>query len=444
MAYPAATVLLGFVLLQRKHDGDFLEFVLWTWILSPELRRVVDWQTGWHPLSPVMVAAPVLTLLALGPALVRVGRMRLESRVLFTVVLVAMAYGVCVGIVRNGVSASAADLLQWVAPVALGLWIANAGPSAAVLRRVLLRTALWATVVIAVYGLVQFFVLPAWDAAWMLAAPLASIGRPEPFEVRIFSILNSPGPMALVLIAFMLVLVGSSGRRTWLGHSLGLVALALSLVRAAWIGLLVGVWALCFRLPRKVLAWILLDVALLTVVILAVPQVQDLVLGRFTTSVDSGSHDESFTARLAFHELMLPVVLRDPVGSGLGASGVATKVANGGALGTSGDFDGGALQVLFTFGAVIGPVLLIVLMWVVARTWRRTRGGAPFEAACAAALIALIVQLAFGNPFTSVTGVVLWTLLGTLGRQDVDQRPPGAGAEAVIGTISRRRPRTAS
>lgn len=49
------------------------------------------------------------------------------------------------------------------------------------------------------YGILQFFVLPEWDRAWMLTSKLQSIGHPFPSQVRVFAASESPGPFALFL-----------------------------------------------------------------------------------------------------------------------------------------------------------------------------------------------------------------------------------------------------
>ena len=69
----------------------------------------------------------------------------------------------------------------------------------------------------------------------MRVVQMDSIGKPAPFEVRIFGTLNSPGPYADMLAASLLVALGASGRLPWLAGMPAVVALLLSLVRAAWL-----------------------------------------------------------------------------------------------------------------------------------------------------------------------------------------------------------------
>ena len=101
------------------------------------------------------------------------------------------------------------------------------------------------------YGIYQFFFLAPWDAFWMRVVQMDSIGRPAPFEVRIFGTLNSPGPYADMLAASLLVALGASGRLPWLAGMPAVVALLLSLVRAAWVGYAAGLFLLLARMDMS-------------------------------------------------------------------------------------------------------------------------------------------------------------------------------------------------
>ncbi len=66
----------------------------------------------------------------------------------------------------------------------------------------------WAGMTMALYGIAQFVLLPEWDAQWMrnvIELGLDSIGQPEPFAVRVFSTMNSPGSFGIMLMAAIIV-----------------------------------------------------------------------------------------------------------------------------------------------------------------------------------------------------------------------------------------------
>jgi hypothetical protein len=144
---------------------------------------------------------------------------------------------------------------------------------------------------------------------------------------------------------------------------------------------------------------------------------------RVTASASSGSRDVSLTERLEFHRELLPRLVRDPAGAGVGAVGVATKLAAPGAQVE--DFDGGDLEVLLTFGLLLGSALLVALGAALRAAWRRSRELGDLERAMAAALVGLAAQLPFANPLVGPAGVMFWLLLGTMARAALDV-PSGA------------------
>lgn len=113
-------------------------------------------------------------------------------------------------------------------------------------RKVLPKVAL----VPAIYGVLQFVVLPEWDRRWMLAVAdtFTSIGAPQPFEVRVFGLSESPGSyaafLALAIVVGLVNATTSRGARSvveWLTVLALVPALLLSGVRAALLMVLICV-----------------------------------------------------------------------------------------------------------------------------------------------------------------------------------------------------------
>src|SRR4051812_25967911 len=61
--YPVAALVVG-VLLYWRSPTLYLGFTWWLWFLTPEVRRVVDYQSAWQPETPVMLAPILVTALA--------------------------------------------------------------------------------------------------------------------------------------------------------------------------------------------------------------------------------------------------------------------------------------------------------------------------------------------------------------------------------------------
>lgn len=430
-AFPLIAVGLASWLLARSRREAYVEYVLWLWLVAPWVRRMVDLGSGWSPISPVMLAAPAATILCLLPALR--GRRSVDRTIggALVVALVAVGYGCVVGVLTSGPVAALGALATWLPPIAVGLYVATAGPRYAELLAIVRRTALIGCAVLGTYGLVQFFTMPLWDAFWMRNAPINSIGYPYPFQVRVFSTLNSSAPFGVVMATLLVLLTGVSARLRWLAGLVGVLSLGLSLVRTAWLGYAVSLLALFSpRRGRLLRAGVVSLVVPVTLVLVVGGPAKDALVDRFATTTELGQSDTSFRERVAFHERLLPEAVADPFGTGLGAVGVATKLtSNRGKLDEDANFDGGALELLFTYGVLVGTGVLVTSVLAVAAAWRRARPRADLERAMAAALVGLVVQLLLYQPLLTPSGILFYLLLGILARPADDPDDVAQGAE---------------
>ena len=418
VGFPTVAVLGAAWLLVTGRSAAYVEFVLWLWLLGPGLRRVVDLAVGWTPVSLVMTAAPGATLLCLVPALL--GRRRVDPVMGMALVvgMAATAYGLGVGVLKLGVGSPLAAGLTWLPPLALGLYVATAGPErTSALLAVVRRTALLGCLVLGAYGVFQFIAPPPWDRFWLVNAPITSAGYPEPYEVRVFATLNAPAPFASVLGVLLVLLTGVRAKSRGLAMAVAFVAFGLSLVRTAWLGYLLALMAMVLpgrtRLLRASAVGIGLPVLL---AVLYGGPLRDVIRSRFVSTTASGTEDQSFSDRSSFYRTQLPQVLGDPVGDGLGSTGAATKVANAGELSETGNFDGGALEVLYVFGLPVGAAFLLSLLLAVYAAWRTASRRGDLEKAMAAALVGLAAQLLLFNPITTPSGIFFWLLIGVLAR----------------------------
>src|SRR4051794_38350899 len=69
LAFPLVAVVLASGLLWYRRDYDFLAYVGWLWLLTPSLRRAIDWKTIYPPDILILVAPAVAGLLAIPVAL---------------------------------------------------------------------------------------------------------------------------------------------------------------------------------------------------------------------------------------------------------------------------------------------------------------------------------------------------------------------------------------
>jgi O-antigen ligase len=438
-AFPVAAVVAAVWMLLQRRRAAYIEFVLWLWLIEPEVRRIVDYHSSYHSLSPVMLSAPIAGLVGLVLCRREHNLAYRDTLMLFGLMAITVVYGFCIGILHSLAKGSLADLIQYGGPISLGFIVLSAEIDRDELRSNIRNLAVWGCLIVGGYGLVQFFLLPHWDAYWIVQSGISTVGKPVALQVRVFSTLDTAGPLGEALVALILLAVAELKGNTYLrlaAVSAALLTLGLSQVRAAWISLGVAVVLLLvakrIKLGRMVAAF---GIALVLLLAVGGP-ILATVGGRFNNTVAAGTSDTSFTARVGFQTAIAPTALRDPIGSGFGSSGTSTKLASSGTAGAVAsapgyldkiaisasdqalvqNFDSGLLEILFTFGSVAGLAILFTTFWVSIRAWRRAKYQDRFYAYAAAALIGLVLSLIFTNTLKSADGAWTWMLVGLVGR----------------------------
>jgi O-Antigen ligase len=416
LAFPALALLVG-ATLYFQHPTLYLGFTWWLWFLTPEVRRLVDYQIGWNDVSPVMLT-PFLVSGMAALTLLRCLPQLFQPRLFpFALILTALNYAYSVGLVRAGPAAATYGLLTWVVPVVFGFHVAVRWQEYPLFRDAIQRVFLWGVLAMGIYGIVQFFVLPSWDLYWMRASPINSIGGPHPFKVRVWSTMNAPQPFALAMMAGLLFAFAAKGPFRFLAAGPGYVSLLLSLVRTAWLGWVIGAVFLLVRargVQRIRLLAIGILVCLLSLPLLLVEPVADRVTGRFETMQEIEG-DDSFRARLALYSDFFLTASNNVVGEGIGSANRATKLADGDDFAEFRNIDSGVLEAMFVLGWP-GTLLYVGgLCWLLSEAFsgRASRQDPAVQAAGAVVLAILAMTTSF-NTLVGVGGMVFWTFLGLM------------------------------
>jgi hypothetical protein len=266
------------------------------------------------------------------------------------------------------------------------------------------------------YGLLQYFDPPVWDRYWMESAPISSIDTPEPFEVRVFSTMNSPGPFSFVMMAGLLLTLSGGGLLRWPAAVVGYASFLLSLVRSAWGG---WITRLLFMIAQRGRFRLRLTATVLVMGLIAWPL---LSVGPIAETVDERlqtltelEEDASFNARLSFYAEFAPTSFFSPVGAGLGSTGLATKLGTAeGELGEFAIFDSGLMNIPFVLGWPGALLYVAGLVWLLSCALRGGRSRSDlFAAASRGIVVAMLAQLVFVNALVgSSGGIVFWCFLG--------------------------------
>ena len=413
LLYPLAAVVIG-ALLYLRYPALYVGFAWWVWFLTPEVRRLIDYQQGWNPGNPVMLAPYLVAGLTFFALVRHLPKLQFRRLFPFGLIFLALLYGYSVGIFRTGPASATFDLLNWLVPVVFAFYLVVHWRSYPRYRQVFQRTFVWGVLIMGLYGLLQFFVLPPWDRYWMLHAPLGSLGRPEPLKLVVFSTLNAPGPFAGVLMAGLLVLFTGGGLLRWPSVAAGYLSFLLTLVRAAWGGWVLGLLFLATHGNRyRTRTVTVLAITGITIwLLLSIGPVEERINARVQTFSNIGQ-DSSLKVREKSYRELLPQALLNPVGEGLGSIGVATKLkTSGGELGRVENFDTGLLSIPWTLGWP-GTLLYVGgLTWLLFYALRTRSQSDFFATASQGIVIAALAQLVFGLALTGVVGMVLWSFLG--------------------------------
>lgn len=315
---PIAAVWLAFRFF-AKDKGAYVELLCWSYITSSLVRRVVDFHSG--VTESVLLAVPLIILLV--PVIYLLGRWtRVMNRdsAPFGCLLMALAYGAVLACLSFHALDLMTELPLWLLPLCFGIFLYAEREHAGELFASLERAMVGGTLFAGLYGIYQYFVLPAWDAAWMLQSEMVTIGKAEPLEVRVFSTMNAPQVLAAFLMLGILLAYRSQLRYRWPAVVAGMMALALSAARTAWLALAVGILYLVIRSSTseriRTLKFVGACSAVLIVATL-IPAVNDTLSSRFS-SLSNGAEDDSAADRSETYNDILRDLTVQPFGRGIG------------------------------------------------------------------------------------------------------------------------------
>ncbi len=401
-----ATAVAGMLFVTRR--SVYAAFVWWIWLFTPLVRRLVDYQSSYHNVSPVMATPLLVTGFALVAIMMRPWFILQRRMAPFLLVFLALALALVVGVFTNGALPAVYDFANWLLPLAFAMFLMMYPNEFAEMQAELMFAIILGLVLIAGYGLYQFYHIPPWDAFWINESQFTTAGLAQDEEVRLFGPLNSPGPYAIVLMASLIFVVVATGPLRLIGGALGFPALLLSLVRSLWGGWALAALFIVWRVGGKTRLRIL--VAAFLIAVAAVPlvtagPVANAISARFAT-LSNVQQDSSFRARQALYESTTITAFDQPIGTGLGQFGLASKLSTGQAT----VFDSGALQIPFEFGWVGGGLLIWAMGTLVLRVLAVTRMNADRMAIAGGGLfLAMLTQNVFASTFSGVLGISLWT-----------------------------------
>ncbi len=407
------------IILAFANSRHLLVYILCVWAFGPEVRRIVDWAQGeYQPMALLSLAPFLATTVLLIPIALHPAPLAPPLRKALLFFGLAIGYGTIIGAARNGLS-FVFDFGNYVLPFLLALYGAKRYPDTAERDRWIASLSTIA-VIVSIYGWFQYLTMPAWDAFWMRHSGLTSIGWPYPMRFRVFSTLNAPVQAGVFLAAAlgpMLLNRRWRGRFGWVGVVLVASVLGITLVRTSWLTLTVFLTAYLLAVPLRQSWRVVGAVACAGILVFAV---MPFLPGNqaVTTRLQSLTNlreDKSYTGRLAIAAELTREIVRNPVGNGIGGSGLTvTRFSdkNKAAL----NIDNGFYLIYLDFG-LPGTLAFFYGIWLMMAAIRESSRALPklseHGRVARAAMVASVLSLASAHFFLGVSGVMVWFFVGS-------------------------------
>jgi hypothetical protein len=413
VAFPVLATAVGFWL-YFKSPARYMGFVWWMWFLSPEVRRLADYGKGSFTPTSLIQIAPLAVTMICGITVLRHYRVLAQRRGLpVLLILLALAYAYMIGVVACGPMAATYDLTNWLYPVLIGFHIMVHAREYPKYRQAILDTFIWGMLLMGVYGVIQFFLMPAWDAMWMIGSQMTSQGDPVRMGARVFSTMNSCGPFALAMMAALTYTMAATQSVRWLAGGVGFISFGLTMVRSTWGGWAIAMVLQLLKASNKMRVRIIVGAVVLvglSVPLLTFGPVADK-MGQRLSSITNLSDDNSYAARNAFYASFAATAFSDVSGEGFGATGTSTKLSSSdGDLGKYGSFDSGVMNVPFVLGWPGSLMYIAGVGLLLARAFRASFSirDDKFAQASLSIAIALFGMMVFTNTLTGPGGSLLY------------------------------------
>lgn len=412
LAYAAGALAVGLYLV-RLHPPAYVGFVLWLWMLTAFVRRLADLSAGWQEPSVVLLTPYLVTLLSVVPfveATIRRQRAvgyRPAGLAMFGLAAAGTMTGLPLGFM-SGPQGALLEALNYFTPLALGFYIAMANEWAPEIEERVIATFRMAALVTGLYGIYQFTAAPVWDTSWMVNSEMVTIGRPEPFGIRVFSTMHSPGVLGVFIAMALILWVARPTVAGIPAAAAASITLLLSQVRSAWLAFIVGAVLVVTTLrPAQQLKAMLLAVLALAMMgtLLVTPEMSEMVDQRMKT-FEQIDEDTSGLARVMGHEVALELVTRRPLGMGIGQTDatIESYVSMRDSTIIAGLVQFGLIGALLYFS---GLAMVLVHVW---RYYRRAETADGAALACAG--LGLLAISSLGVMSAGPMGICFWMVAG--------------------------------
>jgi len=398
--FPAGSFAVGLFLYWR-YPILYVGFTWWVFFLTPFVRRVSDFRSGFTDPSPILIAPPLVAMITIITFYRNLPKAHEQGGLPFILSALGVFYGFLVGLINGSPVPAIISLMAWVSPILFGFHLFVNWRDYPSYRQNIQRTFLWCVFLTASYGVYQYLVAPEWDRFWLIQTKLyTSMGKPEPLGLRVWSTMNAPLQFGIVMLAGNILLFIGQGNLRIPGLAVGILSILLTSVRTVWGGFIIALITLLGSLKGgfqiRLIAFILMII--LCMVPLSTVEPFSQVIQSRVTSLSNVKDDQSAKDRANLYGTTLNLALSEVIGKGNG---------------TLQPIDSGIIELLLTLGWMgaipyVGGLLLIFYSLFQSSKSKSD----PFASAARAIVVGFLPMLAGSNVIISIPGMVFWGFLG--------------------------------
>ncbi|MEG3990055.1 O-antigen ligase domain-containing protein [Microcoleus sp. S28C3] len=398
--FPAGSLAVG-LFLYLRYPILYVGFTWWVFFLTPFIRRVSDFRSGFTDPSPMLLAPLLVATITIITFYRNLPKAHEQGGLPFILSAMGVFYGFLVGLINGLPVPAIVSLMTWVSPILFGFHLFVNWRDYPSYRENIQRTFLWGVLVTASYGVYQYLVAPEWDRFWLIQTKLyTSMGKPEPLGLRVWSTMNAPLQFGIVMLAGNILLFIGQGNLRIPGLAVGILSVLLTSVRTVWGGLIIALITLLGSLKGsfqiRLIAFILM-IALCIVPLSTVEPFSQVIQSR-VTSLTNVKDDQSAKDRADLYGKTLNLALSEVIGKGNG---------------TLQPIDSGIIELLLTLGWMgaipyIGGLLLSFYSLFQSSKSKSD----PFPSAARAIVVGFLPMLAGSNVIVGISGMVFWGFLG--------------------------------
>lgn len=398
--FPAGALAVG-IFLYLRYPILYVGFTWWVFFLTPFIRRVSDFRSGFTDPSPMLLAPPLVAMVTLITFYRNLPKAREQGGLPFILSAMGVFYGFLVGLINGLPVPAIVSIMNWLSPIVFGFHLFVNWRDYPSYRQNIQRAFLWCVLVTASYGVYQYLVAPEWDRFWLIQTKLyTSMGKPEPLGLRVWSTMNAPLQFGIVMLAGNILLFIGQGTLRIPALAVGILSVLLTSVRTVWGGFIVALITLLASLKGGSQMRLIAFIITIFICILPLSTIEPFaqVIQSRITSLSNVKDDQSAKDRTELYGRTLNLALSEVIGKGNG---------------TLQPIDSGIIELLLTLGWMGAiPYLGGLLLSFYSLFQGSKPKSDPFASAARAIVIGFLPMLAGSNVIIAISGMVFWGFLG--------------------------------